>query len=384
MGQAVLMPVLGPAGRAAGLGEAEIGLIVSVSAVAAVVAAPWWGRRSDMVGRRPVFLVGMAGYVASTLAFAAVLAWSQNYSAQPLVVFMSLLAARIAYAGIASGVAPAAAGFIADVSVPARRSAAMSLTGIAFGIGSIAGGVLVFATSGRLGLLTPLWITSACALLIFSIAAAYLRDPQTRKEQPIHPQISSLSGRDPRIRCILAVVSLAFLSTSMVQQAVPFLVQDRGALNTAEAATQAAFLAAIMAAATLAGLFAAIRLSSVPSQTAGVGLVAVSVGTVLLIPAAGTALLVMSHVLMGLGFGLFVPAAQGLASLSVGPREQATVAAYLSAATTMGYIAGPTLAGVLYEIGPTVVLCIATVAAIAGAAVWISQRGGLSVAASDS
>ncbi len=374
MGQAVLLPVLGPAGREAGLREVEIGAIVSVAAFVAVVAAPWWGRRSDRIGRRPVFLVGMAGYLASTLAFAAILAWGLSGTAQAATIFAALLAARIAYAGIASGILPAAAGLIADTSAPARRSGAMSLTGIAFGTGSIAGGALVFATSALFGLLAPLWIACVFSAAILLLAAACLRDPQGQYERSVEQAPASLSARDPRIRGILATASLAFVSTGMVQQAIPFLVQDRGELETSEAARQAAFLAAIMATSTLGGLFVAIRWSPVPTRTAVAGLVAISVGTALLIPAAGTVPLVVSHALMGLGFGLFVPAAQGLASLAVGPSEQASVAAYLSAATTIGYVVGPTLTGTLYELGPTAVLGVATAAGFASVASCLLHR----------
>ncbi len=61
MGFAMLSPLLAPLVRTLGLTEVQAGLIQSVSAFAWFLAGPFWGRRSDLVGRKPVFITGLFG-----------------------------------------------------------------------------------------------------------------------------------------------------------------------------------------------------------------------------------------------------------------------------------------------------------------------------------
>ena len=61
MGFGTLVPVLAPMFRQLGLSELQAGLIQSVAAFAWFITGPWWGRRSDKVGRKQVFVSGLAG-----------------------------------------------------------------------------------------------------------------------------------------------------------------------------------------------------------------------------------------------------------------------------------------------------------------------------------
>ena len=40
-----------------------------------IFAGPWWGKKSDVIGRKPVFVFGLFGSALGTLA----LAWTLNY-----------------------------------------------------------------------------------------------------------------------------------------------------------------------------------------------------------------------------------------------------------------------------------------------------------------
>jgi len=121
-----------------------------------MVTAPWWGRLSDRVGRRPVLLVSMA---AAALAYAWLAFASRLWM---------LFAAR-AFAGACAGNIAAAQAYIADVTPPERRAKGMGMIGAAFGlgfiIGPVLGGVLAGDELATADLVTPGLIAAALSLI---------------------------------------------------------------------------------------------------------------------------------------------------------------------------------------------------------------------------
>ncbi len=72
VGFTVLIPVLPLFAERLGASKFEIGLILTVYALAQLLFLPVWGWVSDRIGRRPVILVSLFGTVCSfvVLAFA--------------------------------------------------------------------------------------------------------------------------------------------------------------------------------------------------------------------------------------------------------------------------------------------------------------------------
>src|SRR5690606_42096076 len=69
MGQSLMFAILPPVARNLGLTEVQVGSIFAVSALLWVLASPFWGRLSDIWGRRPLILVGLIGYTVSMASF---------------------------------------------------------------------------------------------------------------------------------------------------------------------------------------------------------------------------------------------------------------------------------------------------------------------------
>ena len=65
MGQSLLLSILPPLSRELDMQEWQVGAIFALSAGLWVVASPFWGRRSDRVGRKPIILIGLCGFAAS-------------------------------------------------------------------------------------------------------------------------------------------------------------------------------------------------------------------------------------------------------------------------------------------------------------------------------
>ncbi len=113
---------------------AFIGMIQAIYSLMQFLFAPFWGRLSDRVGRRPVLLVSIAGSAASYVLFALARdAWT---------IFFSRLLAGITAANLSTAQA-----YISDVTPPQERTRAMGLIGAAFGVGFILGP----AVGGMLG-----------------------------------------------------------------------------------------------------------------------------------------------------------------------------------------------------------------------------------------
>jgi len=58
-GQSILYAILPPISRQLGLSEVQVTAIFAVSAAIWVFSSPFWGRRSDLMGRKPVMLLGL-------------------------------------------------------------------------------------------------------------------------------------------------------------------------------------------------------------------------------------------------------------------------------------------------------------------------------------
>jgi MFS family permease len=67
MGQSLLLSILPPLSRELGMQEWKVGAIFALSAGLWVVASPFWGRRSDRIGRKPVILIGLGASSSSSI-----------------------------------------------------------------------------------------------------------------------------------------------------------------------------------------------------------------------------------------------------------------------------------------------------------------------------
>src|SRR5437870_9880132 len=94
---------LAVAGGATGDSAAlQVGMLSGVYALVQVLFAPLWGRWSDRIGRRPLVLLGITGYVISQILFGLA-------TSLPL-----LYAARIFGGVLSSATLPVASAYIAD------------------------------------------------------------------------------------------------------------------------------------------------------------------------------------------------------------------------------------------------------------------------------
>jgi len=108
----------------------HVALLTSIYALAQLIFAPVWGRWSDRIGRRSLILIGIAGSAVAMILF------GMSTSLRMLYV------ARVIGGILSSATLPAAAAYVADVTVADDRSAGMAWLGSSVSLGVIAGLVL--------------------------------------------------------------------------------------------------------------------------------------------------------------------------------------------------------------------------------------------------
>ena len=106
LGQTLVFTLLPSLGRATGLAEIQVGLIISCSSLAFALASPVWGYLSELYGRRPILIIGLSGYATGTLLFALVFQAGLAGWVSGGVLVALLVAARMSQAVIMAATPP--------------------------------------------------------------------------------------------------------------------------------------------------------------------------------------------------------------------------------------------------------------------------------------
>jgi len=161
LGYGIIIPILPFYIESMGAGGTELGFLVASYAVMRLIFGPIWGGFSDRVGRKPILLIGILGYVITMVWFG--LANS----------LWMLFAARILSGVLSSATAPTTMAFIGDSTPENERGGGMGLLGAAGGIGTILGPA-IGGFLGRATLSTPFFLAAGLAFVSLLLAAIFL------------------------------------------------------------------------------------------------------------------------------------------------------------------------------------------------------------------
>ena len=170
VGFGIVIPTLPFLARQVGASPVEMGLLVTVWAVAQLLTAPLWGSLSDRVGRKPVLIAGLLGYGVTFFLLAA----SRSYT--------TLLLSRLAGGLLSAAALPTAQALAADLTSPEDRGAAMGAMGGAFGLGFLLGPA-IGGVLAPLGITVPFLVAGTLALAAAPLGAILLREPTHRHVQ---------------------------------------------------------------------------------------------------------------------------------------------------------------------------------------------------------
>ena len=348
-GQTILFAVLAPLGREIGLVEIQIGAIISASSLTVFLASPFWGRTSDMWGRRKVILIGLFGYTLGTIVFTSVFKIALLGWLLPMGAFIALTIARVANAAVMAATMPAANAYMADITDAATRTKAMGSIGAASNIGAIlgpaVGGLLASFT-----LLTPIWFSAGLTLVAATVVLFALPEIPGQKSTIKPPRIKYT---DQRILPFVIVGIVMFMGFAIVQQTIAFRFQDLLGLTAAETARFVGIGMMLSAAASVFTQMVVIpRLDVRPFTLLKIAMPLLIFAFGMMAVSSTQMMLTISMTIQGLGMGLAGPGFMAGASLAVTAKEQGAVAGVAGSCPPMGFTIGPIVGTTLYTLNP--------------------------------
>lgn len=368
MGMMAFVALAGPIGRLFGLAEWQIGMAVTVAALAWMLLARTWGRASDRHGRRPVILFGLAGFALSYALLCLFIDVALRWQFSALIAFFGLVLWRGLAGAFYAGVPPMTFALIADHVPAERRAGAMAMLGVASGVGVVIGPALA-------GLLAPYGLSLALyaiaplpAMALVVLWFALPRAPGTASATKPAPKWT-----DARLRRPMMIAFVGMFSVSIAQITVGFYAIDRLGLDPAAGARVAGIALTCVGAALLLSQLLVRWLQWPPARLLRLGMAAAAVGFGAAAWADTAPLLWACYFVAAAGMGWVWPSVNALATSVVEPHEQGVAAGTVSSAQACGAIVGPLAGTLIYDVAimaPYVLIALA----LAGMAAWGSGR----------
>ncbi|UYG97167.1 MFS transporter [Cytobacillus firmus] len=285
--------------------ETQVGLIISVFLIAAVISRPFTGKWIDEVGRRKILLASLIVFAVSSLLYF----WADTMPA--------LLALRFLH-GAGFGMATTATGAIVAEIVPDERRGeglgyyAMFMN-LAMVIGPFAGLTIVQYASFT-------WIFALCTVLSFIaiVLGAFVKIPQTAESSVKHPNftLSSLFEKNAVPVAISAGI-LAFAYSGILS----FISVYAKELDLLEAAS---FFFVVYAAFIIMSRPFTGRWFDTYGENKVIypAIILFAAGLFLLSQANSTFVFLLSGAVIGLGYGTIVPSLQTVAIKQADPAKR--------------------------------------------------------------
>lgn len=360
-GFGLILPLLPFWAEHLGANPTEVGLILTIYALAQFIFTPILGTLSDRYGRKPI-IVGSLLIEAFSFAFSGM--------AGSLVV---LLIARF-IGGLGASNIGSAQAVVADVTPPEGRARGMGLIGAAIGLGFVVGPA-IGGMLAPIGPAVPFWVAMAVAIVNALLVMIFL--PETHKERSVAKTGSSGKlrkgilpaglGRLLRNSAItrLIVINLLFTIAFTAMEAVYPLFSQHTFGWTAKENGYIFTYVGIIIVLMQGGLVGQLVKRFGERKLLIAGLVVLAIGLALLPWSTSLALMLVALGILSAGNGAVTPTTSALLSLA-SPREaQGETLGLAQGVAGLGRVAGPLIAGSIYAIvGPGAPFLVGSVLAV--------------------
>ena len=335
VGFGIVVPILGRYAERFGASGLEVGLLFASFSLAQLVFAPLLGRLSDRIGRKPVIMISLLGTaVGSFVTGAAGALW---------VLFLGRILDGASGASVA-----VAQGAVTDLAPLSERPRLLGLLGAAFGVGFVVGPALGgLASLG--GEHIPFFVAGTVALI--NAIVAWRRLPETRPadvRQAARDAAKSDTKAKVRLWGLAVAGFSAIVAFSGFEATFSLLAGDRFRLT--EGGIAAIFVGVgVVLVAVQGGLIRPINAKLGTQRSLQVGLVLNSAGLIVLSGAENWTLLIVALALFTVGQGLVTPNLSSLVSGRVPDHRRGEALGFQQGVNAFGRVAGPAIAGVLYD-----------------------------------
>jgi MFS transporter, DHA1 family, multidrug resistance protein len=337
LGYGMVMPLMPFLIEKFGAGGQEMGWLFSSYSLMQLICAPLWGMLSDRVGRKPVIAIGVLGYAISMFLFGLA------------TQFWMLFVARTLSGILSSAASPTSMAYISDNTSPEERSRGMGQLGAAIGVGVIAGPLLGGLLSSR-SLSLPFFVGAGLAglsflLVVFLLPESHPIQEATQKKslrvQVIRQVILSPAG------LLLILIFIMSFGLANFQGIIGLYAVDKFSFTTRQVGVLWMVIGAvlILGQGVLAGPLSK-RFGELPLIR--FGLLGGALGFLFISLAVNFVTLLLALGFFTLNLALIGPALNAHISRYAG-EHQGTVMGMNSAASSLGRVLGPLVAGPLYD-----------------------------------
>lgn len=341
-----------------GASATQITLLGASYSLMQFLFAPFWGRLSDRVGRRPIILTSVAVSAVGHLVF--------GLGNSLFMVFAARMLAGFGNANLGTAQA-----IISDVTTPENRAKGMGLIGAAFGLGFIfgpaVGGVL-----GQYSMTLPAFFAAGLAACNFIFAAIFLPETltvhdakggATKRFTRTFFSVSALkqAAQKPNIAILFSMTFIYTLGFALMEQVIGLFIEKIWVsdlvteLRTKEAARLTAVYLVVVGFTAVfiqGGMIGRLTKQFGERNLARFGLIILTVALAG-IPLAGKtssfSLMLVTAMLLAIGSGTFNPSNSALVSRSADPQEQGSILGLNQSLASLGRVLGPAVAGFIFE-----------------------------------
>ncbi len=336
VGFGIIIPIMPFFLTSLGGNASVLGLFMATYSLMHLLFAPFWGRLSDRIGRRPVILIGLSGYGITFILF--------GFTDQLGMMF----AIRILSGAISSATLPTALAYVADITEEDERSKGIGLMTAAMGLGMIIGPAL----GGWLGqqqFSLPFFVAGGLALIIWPFAFLYLPETLTPAKsipQNITPNTTTTELTSTLFLLFMLILILNF-STTMFEATFVYFAARRAAFGPKEIGLLFTVLG-IIAVIIQGGLIGRLSKRFGDMNLMKGGLLISAAGLILILFSSDMVLLLLTSAIYHIGTSLIGPSSSSLVT-QYSKQNLGTSLGIMQSFGSLGRIAGPVTGGILYE-----------------------------------
>lgn len=339
LGFGIIIPVLPEMIIGSGAERFHLYVMLAVYSATSFLLSPLWGALSDRIGRRPVLLIGVIGFSFSFLLFGL-------SGGNLLLMYLSRILGGI-FSGATTAVAVA---YVADITPEEQRTKSMGLVGMSIGLGFIFGpgiGGLLSSVS----YVTPFFAAAALALLNFFFAFFMLPESLTadrRQETAEADKVSRWSAFGGPIAYLFVLMFVLTFALAGLESTLQYFEIERFQATPKEIGIMF-FISGIVGALVQGGFIRRYAKPGTEPTLIRVGLVVQALGFILLLFSKDvwTASIFMS--VFAIGNSLLRPCVTSLITQTT-TAGQGVTGGLSSSMDSLGRIAGPLIAGGLFEL----------------------------------